>query len=177
MPIKTKTVEENFRTYNHVYFNVWSKEFVNSICDELLRNIGTENLVTSSYHPRTNIWCEKENQTLLRALRKHANKNPLEWHKWLPYCLMAYRDTVHSTTGFTSYELLFGRPMNKFVDYIIDEKQVKQSEITNRLTEIKICLKKMMNFFSIGFLLQFFFLYRISFFFLRFRKRKLKKDF
>ena len=24
MPIKTKTVEENFRTYNHVYFNVWS---------------------------------------------------------------------------------------------------------------------------------------------------------
>jgi hypothetical protein len=113
------------------------KEFVNSICNELVRNIGTENLVTSSYHPRTNGLCEKENQTLLRALRKHADKNPLEWHKWLPYCLMAYRDTVHSTTGFTPYELLFGRPMNKFVNYIIDEKQVQQSEITNRLTEIK----------------------------------------
>ena len=56
--------------------------------------------------------------------------------------LMAYRDTVHSTTGFTSYELLFGRPMNKFVNNIIDEKQVKQSEITNRLTEIKILFEE-----------------------------------
>ncbi len=55
---------------------------------------------------------------------------------------MAYRDTVHSTTGFTSYELLFGRPMNKFVNNIIDEKQVKQSEITNRLTEIKILFEE-----------------------------------
>ena len=146
MPIKTKTAEE---ISEHIFMFIsmfgppeemmhdQGKEFVNSICNELVRNIGTENLVTSSYHPRTNGLCEKENQTLLRALRKHADKNPLEWHKWLPYCLMAYRDTVHSTTGFTPYELLFGRPMNKFVNYIIDEKQVQQSEITNRLTEIK----------------------------------------
>ena len=55
---------------------------------------------------------------------------------------MAYRDTVHSTTGFTPYKLLFGLPMNKFVNYIIDEKQVKQREITNRLTEIKILFEE-----------------------------------
>ena len=55
---------------------------------------------------------------------------------------MAIRDTVHSTTGFTPYELLFGRPMNKFINYIKDENEVKQTEITKRLEEIKIMFEK-----------------------------------
>ena len=85
------------------------KEFVNNTIEQLLTNIGTENLITSSYHSRTDGLCEKENQTIIRMLKKHADKNPNEWHKWLPFCLMAIRDTVHSTTGYTPYELLFGR--------------------------------------------------------------------
>jgi transposase InsO family protein len=95
------------------------KEFINQLVDELLNQIGIEHVVTSSYHPRTDGLTEKYNQTLLRALRKHADDNPTTWPKWLPYCLMAYRDTIHSSTGYTPYELMFGRKMNKFINYNI----------------------------------------------------------
>jgi hypothetical protein len=64
-------------------------------------------------------------------------KNPNQWHKWLPFCRMAIRDIIHSTTGYTPFELLFGRPMNKFLNYATDENEVKQTEISNRLEEIK----------------------------------------
>jgi hypothetical protein len=55
---------------------------------------------------------------------------------------MAIRDTIHSTTGYTPYELLFGRPMNKFLNYVTDENKVKQTEISNRLDEIKNMLEE-----------------------------------
>ena len=151
VPIKSKTAEE---ISGHIFIFIsmfgppeemmhdQGKEFVNNTVEELIKSVGTENLITSSYNPRTDGLCEKENQTLFRMIRKHADKNPTEWHKWLPYCLMAIRDTVHSTTGFTPYELLFGRPMNKFINYIKDENEVKQTEITKRLEEIKIMFEE-----------------------------------
>jgi hypothetical protein len=113
------------------------KEFINQLVDELLNQIGIEHVVTSSYHPRTDGLTEKYNQTLLRALRKHADDNPTTWPKWLPYCLMAYRDTIHSSTGYTPYELMFGRKMNKFINYNIADKTISESAISIRLTEIK----------------------------------------
>ena len=51
---------------------------------------------------------------------------------------MAYRDTIHPSTGFTPYELMFGRKMNKFMDYNIDDKTVTESAISVRLSEIKL---------------------------------------
>jgi hypothetical protein len=41
------------------------KEFLNTTVQQLLKNIGTENLITTSYHPRTYGLCEKENQTII----------------------------------------------------------------------------------------------------------------
>jgi hypothetical protein len=66
-------------------------------------------------------------------LKKHADKNPNQWLKWLPFCLIAIRETIHSTP----YVLLFCRPMNKFLNYVTDEYEVKQTEISNRVEEIK----------------------------------------
>ena len=41
------------------------KEFLKTTVQQLLKNIGTINLITSSYHPRTYGLCEKENQTII----------------------------------------------------------------------------------------------------------------
>ena len=53
---------------------------------------------------------------------------------------MAYRTKIHSTTGFTPYELVFGRPMQTFKDWsskepIVDIEEAQQ--LLQRASEIK----------------------------------------
>jgi hypothetical protein len=36
------------------------------------------------------------------------------WTAWIPFCLLAYRTRVHSSSKFTPYELMFGRKINDF---------------------------------------------------------------
>ena len=45
-------------------------------------------------------------------------KDTLSWDKWLPYILLAYRSRIHSSTKYTPFELMFGRKMNFFDDWI-----------------------------------------------------------
>ena len=109
------------------------REFVNETIDLICRNVGVEHRVTSPYRPSTNGQCERLNATLIQCIKKHAEKNPTDWDLWIPYVLMAYRTRLHSSTGFTPYELMFGRSMNEFEDYqqVSDKKllEIRASEI------------------------------------------------
>ena len=52
----------------------------------------------------------------MNMLRKHAEDDPLCWHKWIPYTLLSYRSRIQSTTDYSPYELMFGKKMNHFED-------------------------------------------------------------
>ena len=47
------------------------------------------------------------------TIRKYTASNNTEWHKWIPFVSLAYRSRVHSSTGYTPFELMFGRKMNR----------------------------------------------------------------
>jgi hypothetical protein len=89
-------------------------EFLNKVVEKLTRAFGVVHRVTSSYNPRTNGLTERFNKTLVQMLAKMTEEDPNAWNLWIPYCLMAYRSRVNSTTGFTPFELLFGVKMNLF---------------------------------------------------------------
>ena len=95
-----------------------------------------EHRVTASYNPRTNGTCERFNQTFIESLRKHAEKNQANWHKWIPFILIAYKTRVHSTTGYTPFQLMFGRKMNSFEEQnvLLPSEKV---ELEQRTLEIK----------------------------------------
>lgn len=57
------------------------------------------------------------NKTLIQALERHAAEHPDDWPQFIDYVLYAYRTTVHSVTGFTPFELLFGRPHNSMSNH------------------------------------------------------------
>ena len=49
--------------------------------------------------------------------------NPdVEWDNCIPYILWAYRGTIHKSTGYSHYQLLFGKtirmPLNQLVRYL-----------------------------------------------------------
>ena len=64
-------------------------------------------LRTSPYHPQTDV--ERFNETLKEMLRKSAQDNRWDWERLLPYVLFAYREAPQASTGFSPFELLYGR--------------------------------------------------------------------
>ena len=146
VPIKSKCAEEiakHFLDYICIFgppkcvLTDQGLEFNNKIMESLLTTYGVEHRVTSAYNPRTNGHTERFNQTLIRSLRKHAEENPLDWFQWLPYVLFSYRTRIHSTTGYTPFELLFGRTVNEFKDYRNESlPEDSSNSITKRLAEM-----------------------------------------
>jgi hypothetical protein len=46
---------------------------------------------------------------LAEYLRHYVNEDQTNWDEWVPFATYMYNTTVHSATGFTPFELLFGR--------------------------------------------------------------------
>ncbi len=92
---------------------------------------------TAAYNPRTNGLTERFNQTLCESLRKHAEANPLDWVKWFPYVLMCYRRRVHSITGYSPFQLMFGCQMKHFGDWRVQEAEDEVLALRARAEEIK----------------------------------------
>ena len=54
-----------------------------------------------------------------QMLRKTTDEEGKDWDKWLPYILFAYQEVSQETTGFSSFELVYGGEMGK-VNYLVD---------------------------------------------------------
>ncbi|KAL7858890.1 hypothetical protein SRHO_G00140370 [Serrasalmus rhombeus] len=54
-------------------------------------------------------WLNVFNKTLKQTLKKQTNSNGTEWDVWLPYVLFGYREVPQASTGFSPFELLYGR--------------------------------------------------------------------
>nr|VZI35101.1 unnamed protein product [Spirometra erinaceieuropaei] len=68
---------------------------------------------TTPYHPEGNGLVERTNRTLhdlLLAFSRDGHEH--DWDAHLPLCLLAYRGTVHSSTGFTPHYHWTGRDLH-----------------------------------------------------------------
>ena len=149
VPIRTKTAEEIAREL-FIYISLFGppkellsdqgREFLNRIVDQLAKVCGAERRVTSPYKPNTNGLTERFNETLILSLEKHCEQEPENWDKWIPYVLMAYRTRIHSSTNITPFQLMFGRPMNKFEDFITERSE---KSLEQRAEEIRFQVEEM----------------------------------
>lgn len=128
--------------------------FMSATIRSLCEMLGVEHIRTSPYHPQTNGMLERFHHTLKQMFRK-CSKSKREWDNILHLLLFAYRCTPHSTTGFTPFELLFGRdargPLNVLleawtqpnhtsqtvVDYVLQQRETLESmaEVARRTEE------------------------------------------
>lgn len=53
--------------------------------------------------------CERYNRSLKSMLKKYISANGKDWDKWLPYLMFAYHEVPQASTGFSPFELLYGR--------------------------------------------------------------------
>ena len=83
--------------------------FTSQLLTELYRMLHIHPIKTTPYHPQTNGLVERFNQTLKSMLRKAATKEGHDWDKMIPFLLFAYREVPQSSTGFSPFELLYGK--------------------------------------------------------------------
>jgi hypothetical protein len=145
-PLKTKSAEEIVKhlttlicTFGppNCLLSDMGKEFLNIIVNKLCERFQIIRRHTSSYNPRVNGQCERTNQSLTRMLIKLADENPASWPNQLDIVLLAYRTSVHSSTNYSPFYLMFGKQFGQFDDWLVKEKNVNELAIENRLSQIK----------------------------------------
>ena len=92
--------------------------FMSQLLTELYKLLHIHSIRTSPYHPQTDGLVERFNQTLKSMLRKVVTKEGKDWDKLLPYLLFAYREVPQASTGFSPFELLYGRAVRGPLDII-----------------------------------------------------------
>ena len=76
-------------------------------------------LITSTpYHQQTDGLVERFNGTLKSMIRRCAHDAPRSWDALLPVLLFAYREVPQSSTGFSPFELLYGRHIRGPLDLV-----------------------------------------------------------
>ena len=88
------------------------KEFDNVMIHKLSELLGTVKTKTTPYHPRSDGLVERFNRTLLAMLAMFVSQEHDNWDDLLPFMMLAYNTTVHTSTGFTPYRLVFGDECN-----------------------------------------------------------------
>ena len=110
-------------------------EFENDLFTELEQLSGVQKLRTTPYHPQCNGLVERMNKTVLSMLRTLPEQNKSRWPESLDKLIYAYNCTIHDTTGFEPYYLMFGRHPKLPIDFILEDRKeepVSQKEYAQR---------------------------------------------
>ena len=75
--------------------------------DTLVQEYGIQHHRSSTYRPQTNGAVESANKNIKRILRKMVETSR-DWSEKLPFALLAYRTSFHTSTGATPYSLVYG---------------------------------------------------------------------
>ncbi|KAK7498343.1 hypothetical protein BaRGS_00010297 [Batillaria attramentaria] len=84
-------------------------QFVSDLMKEIYKLLSIKSVHTSPYHAQSNGMVERFNGVLKTMLRKVVQKHPSNWERYIPALLFAYRELPNESTGFSPFELLFGR--------------------------------------------------------------------
>jgi len=83
--------------------------FKNELLQAISKLVGCTHVFSTPYHPQTNGQTERWNSTFVTQLAKFCNADQNNWDTYLPSIVYAYNNGIHNSTGFTPYQLAFGR--------------------------------------------------------------------
>ena len=82
--------------------------FTNALLAELLRLLKVKHFQSSPLRPQTQGIVERFNRTLMESLSCLVRDNPLDWESFLPFAVLAFRTTYHTSLGCSPFEAVFG---------------------------------------------------------------------
>lgn len=89
--------------------------FMSQLLKEMYRLMKIHPIRTTPYHPQTDGLVERFHKTLKSVLRRLVKQ---EGRDCIPYAMFAYREVPQTTTGFSPFELLYGREVRGPLDIL-----------------------------------------------------------
>ena len=86
------------------------RNFDSNLMHEIYDMMGIKKSRTTAYHPQGDGLVERQNRTLQQILSHFVADSPNDWDQWLDQAVFAYNTSVHESTGFSPYEIVFGHP-------------------------------------------------------------------
>ncbi|XP_053381689.1 uncharacterized protein LOC128549191 [Mercenaria mercenaria] len=84
-------------------------QFTSQLMEEVCRLVSLKQLFTTPYNPKCNGLCERMNGILKSMLKKMCEERPKDWDRYISAVLFAYGEVPQGSTGFSPFELLYGR--------------------------------------------------------------------
>ena len=94
-------------------------QFMSGLMKELCCRLGIARITTSTYHPQSNGCLERLHGTLTPMIRKAAEEK-LSWPEQVKYALFALRGMPARDTGFSPYEIVYGRKFPSPLSLLFD---------------------------------------------------------
>ena len=94
--------------------------FESKVMAEVCKLLNIEKTRTTPLHPQSDGQVERYNRTLIEMLRGKLKDSQGDWDLQLPTCMMAYRSSVHESTGSTPNELMLGREIEVPLDVLTE---------------------------------------------------------
>lgn len=114
-------------------------EFINEVFKNVCKLLKIKQLTSTAYHHESIGALENTHKVLGAYLRAHVTKNHSDWDSWLQYYVFCYNTSIHSETGYTPHELVYGQncilpsnlissvePMYNYEDYAKELKNKLQ---------------------------------------------------
>ena len=115
--------------------------FDSNVVKALCKMYGVEQSFTSPYNPHENAFCERFNHTLFGLLKTLRPEAKADWPAHLPALVFTYNATLHASTGYQPYQLMFGccvpTPCDNWLGLHVynDNKLVTQIDSVNQQLE------------------------------------------
>ncbi|MES9884898.1 MAG: reverse transcriptase domain-containing protein [Sedimenticola sp.] len=95
------------------------REFQSHLFGHMCKLLGIDKTHTTPYRPQSDGLVERFNKTLKTMLKAYVNENRSNWDEQIPFVLMAYRSTIHDSTGCTPNSLMLGREVALPIDLMV----------------------------------------------------------
>ena len=83
--------------------------FESKLFQQMCKLLEIDKTRTSSRRPQSDGMVERFNRTLESMLSMYAEKKSNTWDEHLPYVMLAYRSSVHASTGVSPNKMMLGR--------------------------------------------------------------------
>ena len=109
--------------YPHSLHIDQGRNFESKLFEQLMQLLELDKTRTTPFHAQSNAVIERMNRTLQNMLAKCVNEEQSNWSQQLPYVTMAYRSSVHESTGYTPQFLVSGQELSLPLDCMYHNPQ------------------------------------------------------
>ncbi|KAJ8038132.1 hypothetical protein HOLleu_19119 [Holothuria leucospilota] len=82
--------------------------FMSTVFQQMLYELGIDQIKSSAYHPESQGALERFHQTLKNMLKTYCHGIERDWDEGIPFVMFAARESIQESLGFSPFELVFG---------------------------------------------------------------------